>query len=139
MRPPSRLSPAIAQCSHRDRGQSSAVCAGFVFLSEVPPEASRVSGRLRSGCRYTEHLGGSADRPLTPWEGALADVLPAVPGGALVSGQGGATAGRLDCHEPRDPDRRQPGRISDVGPPVIRLSGAGVLLLHRPPSTGRPL
>src|SRR6185312_15508147 len=138
MRPPSRLSPAVAQCSYRDRGQPSAVCAGFLLLSEVPPEASRVSGRLRPGCRHSEHLGSSAGWPLTPGEGALADVLSAVPGGALVSGEGGATAGRLDCHEPRDPDRRQPGRISDVGSPVIRLSGAGVLLFHRPASPGSP-
>src|SRR3954467_8662659 len=115
MRPPSRIPAAVAKCSHRDRGQPTAVCAGFLLLSEVPPEASRVSGRLRPGCRHTEHLGGSAGRPLTGAEGALADVLSAVPGGALISGQGGTTAGRLDRHEPRYPDRCQPGRIPDVG------------------------
>src|SRR3954467_1093967 len=134
MRPPSRIPAAVAKCSHRDRGQPTAVCAGFLLLSEVPPEASRVSGRLRPGCRHTEHLGGSAGWPLTPAEGALVDALSAVPGGALVSGQGGATAGRLDRDEPRYPDRRQPCRISGMGPPVAGLSGAGVLLLHRPAS-----
>ena len=67
----------------------------------------------------------------TTAEGPVAAALPAVPDRALVPGEGSAAARRVDPHESRHPDRRQPGRLSPVGPEVTGLPGTGALFLHR--------
>ena len=97
-----RVPTRVLEPDRRDRSESPAHPAERDLVSDIPSEAPRVSGRVRAGRGHPEPLGSAARRTLHAQEGALAPLLPDLPG-------------RAPAAAPRDPATWGPGWYANIG------------------------
>ncbi len=99
--PSPRVQAQDAELRHRPDRQPAPVLPVDRAVPEVPPQASRLPGRVRAGRRRAEPVGSEADRALVCREGNLAALLSVLPGAAPDAHEGSAGAAEARDDQPR--------------------------------------
>jgi hypothetical protein len=137
--PQARVPEEAAEPPDGAPGEPAAHVPELRGVLEVPSQAPRVPGCLRAGRRSPVRVGGPAHRPLDLRQGALAAVLPGLPGPSPDADQGDSGGRPLDAHERGHPVQLRHRGLDRARPEGARVPPRLPVLLDRPASGGGAL